>query len=230
MQTNGYLTFINQESTCIEEVLKRRNSYHFDCIACHWILSPGGTSWEYLTNRPMLIYKNSASNNRPQYEALGNKYRVCGVYSQQPRSEVYCLENWSIRLHKYIIMLFAYSVNLRWRMFNLKVALTVCLIPVSQLFNWIQKKYLLNRRKIFAPNVGLEPTTLRLRVSCSTDWASRARWWVCKFSIGLPSSSDRCDAWEKWIDNFDQTKAHSSFREALFKPCRDRRILVFIGG
>ena len=26
-----------------------------------------------------------------------------------------------------------------------------------------------------APNVGLEPTTRRLRVSCSTDWASRAR-------------------------------------------------------
>ena len=25
-----------------------------------------------------------------------------------------------------------------------------------------------------APNVGLEPTTLRLRVSCSTDWASQA--------------------------------------------------------
>ena len=25
-----------------------------------------------------------------------------------------------------------------------------------------------------APNVGLEPTTLRLRASCSTDWASRA--------------------------------------------------------
>ena len=25
-----------------------------------------------------------------------------------------------------------------------------------------------------SPNVGLEPTTLRLRVSCSTDWASRA--------------------------------------------------------
>src|SRR4029434_6528217 len=24
------------------------------------------------------------------------------------------------------------------------------------------------------PNVGLDPTTLRLRVSCSTDWASRA--------------------------------------------------------
>ena len=28
--------------------------------------------------------------------------------------------------------------------------------------------------KDVAPNVGLEPTTLRLRVSCSTDWASRA--------------------------------------------------------
>ena len=28
--------------------------------------------------------------------------------------------------------------------------------------------------KKLAPNVGLEPTTLRLRVSCSTDWASRA--------------------------------------------------------
>ena len=25
-----------------------------------------------------------------------------------------------------------------------------------------------------SPNVGLEPTTLRLRVSCSTDWASQA--------------------------------------------------------
>lgn len=29
-------------------------------------------------------------------------------------------------------------------------------------------------KKRCAPNVGLEPTTLRLRVSCSTDWASRA--------------------------------------------------------
>ena len=31
-----------------------------------------------------------------------------------------------------------------------------------------------NRNKTSSPNVGLEPTTLRLRVSCSTDWASRA--------------------------------------------------------
>ena len=42
-------------------------------------------------NRPISIYQNSASNKRPQYEALGNKYRVCGVYSKEPRSEVYCL-------------------------------------------------------------------------------------------------------------------------------------------
>ena len=28
--------------------------------------------------------------------------------------------------------------------------------------------------KMITPNVGLEPTTPRLRVSCSTDWASRA--------------------------------------------------------
>ena len=31
--------------------------------------------------------------------------------------------------------------------------------------------------KIWSPNVGLEPTTLRLRVSCSTDWASRANYY-----------------------------------------------------
>ena len=32
------------------------------------------------------------------------------------------------------------------------------------------------RNKNISPNVGLEPTTPRLRVSCSTDWASRAVW------------------------------------------------------
>ena len=30
------------------------------------------------------------------------------------------------------------------------------------------------KKKRISPNVGLEPTTPRLRVSCSTDWASRA--------------------------------------------------------
>ena len=46
-----------------------------------------------LVNRPISIYLNSASNNRPQYEVLGNtcSYRVCGVYSPEPRAEVYCV-------------------------------------------------------------------------------------------------------------------------------------------
>ena len=39
---------------------------------------------------------------------------------------------------------------------------------VNQFFCFVIKE------KNCAPNVGLEPTTLRLRVSCSTDWASRA--------------------------------------------------------
>ena len=30
-------------------------------------------------------------NNRPHYEALVNNYRVCGVYSPEPRAEVYCV-------------------------------------------------------------------------------------------------------------------------------------------
>ena len=30
-------------------------------------------------------------NNKPQYEAPGNNYRVCGVYSPEPRAEVYCV-------------------------------------------------------------------------------------------------------------------------------------------
>ena len=30
------------------------------------------------------------------------------------------------------------------------------------------------KKKRISPNVGLEPTTPRLRVSCSTDWANRA--------------------------------------------------------
>ena len=44
----------------------------------------------------------------------------------------------------------------------------------------MEKVFLLKRSprnepcKTRSPNVGLEPTTLRLRVSCSTDWASRA--------------------------------------------------------
>ncbi len=44
--------------------------------------------------------------------------------------------------------------------------------------NWISKvcaaMLQVSKKKKTSPNVGLEPTTLRLRVSCSTDWASRA--------------------------------------------------------
>ena len=35
----------------------------------------------------------------------------------------------------------------------------------------LQKQFQLKKS---TPNMGLEPTTLRLKVSCSTDWASRA--------------------------------------------------------
>ena len=36
-------------------------------------------------NRPFSIYEI----NSPQFEALGNKYRACGVYSLEPRAELY---------------------------------------------------------------------------------------------------------------------------------------------
>ena len=39
---------------------------------------------------------------------------------------------------------------------------------------WMNVKVQKVISKKWSPNVGLEPTTLRLRVSCSTDWASRA--------------------------------------------------------
>ena len=42
-------------------------------------------------NRPISIYQNSALNNRPLHEALGNKpHKLCS-YSPEPRAEVYCL-------------------------------------------------------------------------------------------------------------------------------------------
>ena len=47
--------------------------------------------------------------------------------------------------------------------------------------NQLQKQF---QQKKSAPNVGLEPTTLRLRVSCSTDWASRARY-ACPNNLNL---------------------------------------------
>ena len=61
------------------------------------------------SNRPILIYYNSASNNRSQFETLGNKYRVCGVYSPEPRSGVYCL-----RLNFKISKLVYWTVSDTW--------------------------------------------------------------------------------------------------------------------
>ena len=48
--------------------------------------NPGGLQidqFRYIKIQPKTIA-------RPQHEALGNKYRVCGVYSPEPRAEVYC--------------------------------------------------------------------------------------------------------------------------------------------
>ena len=47
-----------------------------------------------------------------------------------------------------------------------------------------------SHEKFCSPNVGLEPTTLRLRVSCSTDWASRAVYLLKEDS----ASTDTCYA------------------------------------
>ena len=46
-----------------------------------------------ISNRPILIYtciKIPRSIYGPQYETLGNNYRVCGVYFPESRAEVYC--------------------------------------------------------------------------------------------------------------------------------------------
>ena len=43
--------------------------------------------------------------------------------------------------------------------------------------------------KVCAPNVGLEPTTLRLIVSCSTDWASRPTYQKKKPFLQKPPTS-----------------------------------------
>ena len=43
--------------------------------------------------------KNLAKDNRPQHETPGNNYRVFGVYSPEPRAEVYCIKvglNWAL--------------------------------------------------------------------------------------------------------------------------------------
>lgn len=53
------------------------------------------------------------------------------------------------------------------------------------------------------PDQVKQQTRFFVRVSCSTYWASRARWiWcfgVCTITIALPSTSDRYNTWEKWL-------------------------------
>ena len=70
-----------------------------------------------------------------------------------------------------VIMLFVYSVNLLCRMFSLEVAATVmdALFQFLSYLSDVKRNIFYLTKKMLAPNVGLEPTTLRLRVSCSTD-------------------------------------------------------------
>ena len=59
-----------------------------------------------------------------------------------------------------------------------------------------------DEKKNYTPNVGLEPTTLRLRVSCSTDWASRAGGDMCPWLSNRPSitgtEKKMCRTENKW--------------------------------
>ena len=45
---------------------------------------------------------------RPQHEALGNNYRVCGVYSPEPRAEVYYVRL-NFKIWKLVYLLRAFS-------------------------------------------------------------------------------------------------------------------------
>ena len=48
----------------------------------------------------------------------------------------------------------------------------------------------LHSQKNIAPNEGLEPSTLRLKVWCSTDWANRALWQIqADYAANSPSFS-----------------------------------------
>ena len=56
-------------------------------------------------------------------------------------------------------------------MFSLEVAATVmdALFQFLSYLSDVKRNIFYLTKKMLAPNVGLEPTTLRLRVSCSTD-------------------------------------------------------------
>ena len=106
--------------------------------------------------RSISINKNSASNNRPQYEALGNKYRVCGVYSQEPPSEVYCLRlNFNISKLVYSCKILQFPANLDWSLLQYAALLTahqylqnlsVCAVPSRELPHCFVKLLLRNSK------------------------------------------------------------------------------------
>ena len=53
-----------------------------------------------------------------------------------------------------------------------------CVFHSNAFFMFIKVSNEIGWKRKISPNVGLEPTTPRLRVSCSTDWASRALHWM----------------------------------------------------
>ena len=74
-------------------------------------------------------------------------------------------------------------------------------------FCHINRFYSENFRKKWSPNVGLEPTTLRLRVSCSTNWASRdmvifVNLFLNKFFKATGSSMVKCDTLKPYYNRF----------------------------
>jgi hypothetical protein len=74
-----------------------------------------------------------------------------------------------------LVLIFIILNGLSWSLVDRIKNLTSAIVPsftVTPIINKFISLYFL--LKIWSPNVGLEPTTLRLRVSCSTDWASRA--------------------------------------------------------
>ncbi len=83
--------------------------------------------------------------------------------------------------------------------------------------------------KICAPNVGLEPTTLRLRVSCSTDWASQKKPFLQKTLCGnyirrpLPKQHEK--NWKQILQPCDQDLiAH--LKKCLISSLKSRILFV----
>ena len=64
------------------------------------------------------------------------------------------------------------------------------------------------------PNVGLEPTTPRLRVSCSTDWASRDEYAQVKVSSHLYKTTTN----SFWKRPYYSINAHEILNSFFFKP------------